>query len=106
MEPRPEIKAWELERLAREFSVKVEAEKVSASYFSSVRIGWRLPVYAKVVVRVVGGHAEEVKACVGRIFLLYGRPDEVPYAFSGGKRDGRRIIEDLLREFREGKEQL
>jgi len=44
-----------------------------------------------------------VKICVGRIFLLYGRPDEVPSALFGEKRSGKKIIDDLLKEFREGK---
>lgn len=99
MDSRPEIRVEELERIAREFNVRVEVKKVSAVYFAPARIGWRAPNYGKVVVQVVGERVDDVKACVGRVFLLYGRPDEVPSAFFGRKRAGRMVIEDLLREF-------
>ena len=103
MVSRPEIRVDELERIAREFNVKVSAAKVSATYFSLVRIGWRVPRYDRIVVQVVGERVDDVKKCIGRIFLLYGRPDEVPCALFGEKRAGRMIIDELLREFREGK---
>lgn len=103
MDSRPDIRIEELERIAREFNVKVEVKKAEATYFSPWRISWRLPSYGKIVVQVAGERMDAVKACVGRIFLLYGRPDEVPSALFGGKRAGRKIIDDLLREFNEGK---
>lgn len=103
MDSRPEVKIEELDRISREFDVDVKVRKVSASYFAPMRIGWRLPRYGKVVIQVVGERVEDVKVCVGRIFLLYGRPDEVPSAFFGEKRVGRTIIEELLRELGGGK---
>ena len=99
MKPSPEIKTEELEKIAREFNVKVEAKKVIAAYSTPGRIGYRLPRYRRVDIQVSGERPDDVKTCVGRIFLLYGRPDEVPAALSGGKKAGKKIIEELLREF-------
>ena len=99
MESRPEIRVEELEKIAREFGVGVEVKKASASYFASWRIGWSFPSYGKIIVRVVGERVDTVRICVGRIFLLYGRPDEIPPALYGEKRIGKKIIDDLLREF-------
>lgn len=96
MDSKTEIKVDELESLAQEFNVKVEVKKVAAVYFTLVRIGWRLPHYDKIVVKVVGERAEDIKAYVGRVFLLYGRPDEIPRAIFGGRKTGRIIIEELL----------
>lgn len=103
METRPEIKTEELEKIAREFNIKVEAKKVTAAYSTPGRIGYRLPNYSRVDIQVSGERPDAVKTCVGRIFLLYGRPDEVPAALLGGKKAGRKIIDELLREFNEGK---
>jgi DNA-directed RNA polymerase subunit M/transcription elongation factor TFIIS len=97
MKPRPEIKTEELEKIAREFNVKVEAKKTAASYFAPGRIGYRLPRYRKVEIQVSGEQPDDIKTCVSRIFLLYGRPDEVPSALSGGKKAGKKIIDELLR---------
>jgi len=99
METRPEIKTEELEKIAREFNVKVEAKKVTATYSTPGRIGYRLPSYRRVDIQVSGERPDAVKTCVGRIFLLYGRPDEAPAALSGGKKAGKKIIDELLREF-------
>ena len=104
MDSRPEINIEELERIGRKFNVEVKASRTSASYFAPMRFGLQLPRYGKIIIQVVGQSVEDVKACVGRIFLLYGRPDDVPSAFFGEKRAGRMIIEELLREFRGGKE--
>lgn len=97
MKPRPEIKIEELEKIAREFNVKVEAKKTAASYFTPGRIGYRLPSYHRVEIQVSGERPDAVKICVSRIFQLYGRPDEVPAAFLGGKKAGKKIIDELLR---------
>ena len=103
MESRPEIKIKELEQMGQQFNVDVKVRKVSAQYFAPVRIGWRPSSYRKIIIQVVGERLEDVRACVGRIFLLYGKPDEVPSAFFGGKRTGRTLIEELLIELRGGK---
>jgi len=99
MKPRPEIKTEELEKISREFNVKVEAKKVTATYSAPGRIGYGLPRYRRVDIQVSGERPDNVKACVGRIFLLYGRPDEVPAALLGGKKAGKKIVDELLREF-------
>ena len=103
MDTRPEVKADELERVCQQFNSNVSVRKVSAQYFAPMQIGWRPPSYSKIVVQVVGQHVEDIRACICRIFLLYGKPDEVPSAFFGGKRVGRTIIEELTRELRGGK---
>jgi DNA-directed RNA polymerase subunit M/transcription elongation factor TFIIS len=97
MKPRPEIKTEELEKIAREFKVKVEAKKVVARYYTPGRIGGRLPSYNRVEIQVSGEQRDPLKTCVGRIFQLYGRPDEVPAAHSDAKKAGRKIIDELLR---------
>jgi len=53
MVSRPEINVEELERIAREFGVRVEVKKVSAAYFTSGIISWSLPRYNKIVVRII-----------------------------------------------------
>ena len=106
MKSRPEIKTEELGKISREFNVKIEAKKVIATYFAPGRIGYRLPRYRRVDIQVSGEQPDDVKTCVGRIFLLYGRPDEVPAALSGGKKAGKRIIDELLREFIEGEKTI
>lgn len=98
MEPRSEIKNDELERIARRFSVKVEARKVVASYLRSMR-GMRLPSYRRVDILVSGERTSDVKGCVGEIFKLYGKPDEVPRALFGSKKAGKKIIDEVLRDF-------
>ena len=103
MEPRPKIKTEELEKIAREFNVKVEANKVDSTYFTLGRISWRPPSYNMVIIQVSGELPDDVKTCVGRIFLTYGRPDEVPSAPFGSKKAGKKIIEELLKEFNEGR---
>lgn len=103
MEVRPAIRCGELEELARAFNVSISINKASSTFFSLGVFGRNLPRYDKVIVRVVGGQSKDVRTCVGRIFLLYGRPDEVPSAFFGGKKVGKRLIDELLREFEEGK---
>jgi hypothetical protein len=103
MKSRPEIKIEELEKIARELNVKVEAKKVTTAYSGPGRIGYRLPSYRRVDIQISGERADDVKTCVGRIFLLYGRPDEVPVALLGSKKAGKKIIDELLREFSEGK---
>jgi hypothetical protein len=97
MEPSPEIKNDELERIARRFNVKVEAKKVVASYLRYMR-GMRLPSYRRVDILVSGEQTDGVKGCVGEIFKLYGKPDEVPGALFGSKKAGKKIIDEVLRD--------
>jgi len=101
MEPSLEIKTEELDKIARQFNVKVEAKKVIASYFTLGRIGWSRPSYRRVDIQVSGERPDDVKTCISSIFLLYGRPDEVPAALLGSKKAGKKIIDKLLREFTE-----
>jgi hypothetical protein len=99
MQSRPEIKNDELERIARLFNVKVEAKKVETPYrrWSSPV---RLPIfYRRVDVLVSGEHACDVKGCVDQIFKLYGKPDEVPKALFGSKKTGKKIVDEVLRDF-------
>jgi len=103
MKPRPEIKTEDLEKIAKEFNVKISVKRGSAAYFTSMRIGYRKTFYGKIVIQVTGKHLEDVNKCVGRIFLRYGKPDEIPPAFFGEKKKGKRIIEDLLKEYEERK---
>jgi hypothetical protein len=63
----------------------------------------RVPRYSRVEIQVSGEQTDAIKSCVGRIFMLYGRPDGAPTALSGGKKAGKKIIDELLREFSEGK---
>jgi hypothetical protein len=95
----PEVRAEELAKIARQFNVRIEARSVLASYFSLGRIGWRSPNYRRVEILVYGARYEDVKACIGRILLRYGRPDEIPRKIFGTKRLGKRIIDELLSEF-------
>ena len=97
MEPRPEIKAEDLEKIAQEFNVNVSVKKVSTAYITPMI--WRNSSYCKIVIQVIGKNSEDVKVCVGRIFLRYGKPDEIPTALFGEKKEGKRIIEDLLKEY-------
>jgi hypothetical protein len=103
MKPRPEIKTEELEKISREFNVKVEVKKTTASYFTPNRIGIRIPSYNRIEIQVSGEQPDAIKSCIGRIFMLYGQPDRVPTALSGGKKAGKKIIDELLREFNERK---
>jgi len=96
MMPRPEIKSDELERIARGFNVKVDARKRVASYAGFMG-GMRLPSYRRVDILVSGERARDVKGCVGEIFKLYGKPDEVPRALFGSKRTGKKIVDEVLR---------
>jgi len=100
MEPRPEIKNDELERIARRFNVKVEAEKVEKPYRRFSSSPMRLPIfYRRVDILVSGEQSRDVKGCVGEIFKLYGKPDEVPRAMFGSKKAGKKIVDEALRDF-------
>jgi hypothetical protein len=99
MEPRPEIKNDELERIARLFNVKVEAKKVEVPYRSFSRSPMRLPIYRRVDISVSGEQAYDVKSCVDQIFKLYGKPDEAPTALFGSKKAGKKIVDEVLRGF-------
>jgi hypothetical protein len=100
MEPRPEIKNDELERIARLFNVKVEAKKVEKPYRSFSRSPMRRPIfYRRVDILVSGEQAYDVKGCVDQIFKLYGKPDEVPRALFGSKKAGKKIVDEALRDF-------
>ena len=101
MEPRPEIKAEDLEKIAQEFNVNVSVKRGSTAYITPMN--WRSSSYGKIVIQVTGKNSENVKVCVGRIFLRYGKPDEIPTALFGEKKEGKRIIEDLLKEYEGGK---
>jgi hypothetical protein len=99
VEPRPEIKNDELERIARLFNVKVEAKKVEKPYRRFL-LGMRLPIfYRRVDILVSGEQAYDVKCCVDQIFKLYGNPDEVPIALFGSKKAGKKIVDEVLRDF-------
>ena len=91
MKPRPEIKTEELEKIAREFNVKVEAKKAAASYFTPSRIGWRIPSYSRVEIQVSGEQPDAVKTCVGRIFMLYGQPDGYLQHYQAVRRLGKKL---------------
>jgi hypothetical protein len=99
MMPRPEIKNDELERIARGFNVKVEAKKVVAYSRVGFPRGMQLPSYHRVDILVSGEQSRDVKGCVGEIFKLYGKPDEVPRALFGSKKAGKRIVDEALRDF-------
>ena len=101
MEPRPEIKTEELEKIAQEFNVNISVQRGSTLYFTPM--SWRAPSYGRIIIQVTGKNSEDVKLCVGRIFLRYGKPDVIPTALFGEKKEGRRIIEDLLKEYEGGR---
>jgi hypothetical protein len=101
MEPSPEIKAEDLEKIAKEFNVNVSVKRGLTAYITPM--SWRPSSYGKIVIQVTGKNSEDVKVCVGRIFLRYGKPDEIPTALFGEKKEGKRIIEDLLKEYEGGK---
>ena len=98
MMPHPEIDNAELERMARRFNVKVEANKVAGSYRGFGR-SIRLPSYRRVDISVSGEQSRDVKGCVNEIIRLYGKPDEVPGALFGSKKKGRKIVDEALRDF-------
>jgi len=98
MIPRREVVEEELREIAEKHGAVVSSEKVSKSSLSGW-IGWpRLLRYSVVVVRVAGDDRKRVETCLREIFEEYGRPDEVPSALFGSKREGRKIIELVLRE--------
>ena len=103
LDSRPEIDSNELRRIGETFNVKVEVRKASLGYLTLMKIGWRFPRYNKIIIRVIGDLKEDVRACLEKILLLYGRPDEVPLTFFSERRAGRIIIQDLLKEFKGGK---
>ena len=71
----------------------------SASGVSALgRIGWSHSSYRRVDIQVSGERPYGVKTCISRIFLLYGRPDEVPAAHLGSKKAGKKIVDELLKE--------
>jgi hypothetical protein len=96
MVPRPEVNASDVERIARRYAVKAEVHQAASHFFMLGRITSR---YRKIVVRIIGDQVGEVRGCVREIILLYGRPDEVPFAFNPSRRAGRAIVESLLREY-------
>ena len=99
MKPSPEIKNDELERIARRFNVTVEAKKSASTFVGFGYRGMRLPKYHRVDILVSGQQSLDVKGCVGEIFKLYGKPDEVPRALFGSKRVGKKIVDEALRDF-------
>jgi hypothetical protein len=99
MKPGPEIKNDELERIARRFNVKVEAKKVAKTFVGFGYRGMRLPHYHRVDIFVSGEQSLDVKGCVGEIFKLYGKPDEVSGALFGSKKAGKKIVDEALRDF-------
>ena len=103
MEIRPQIQAEELMAIAQQFDVHVKVEKIRASYFPLMRFSSRAVSYGKFIIRVSGTNVDAIKTCVGKIFIRYGRPDEVPMAFFGSKGAGKVIINTLLKDFKRGK---
>lgn len=101
MVSRPEIKTEDLEKIAQEFNVNVSVKRGSAVYITPM--SWRSPSYCKILIQVTGRNSEDVRVCVGRIFLRYGKPDEIPIVLFGAKKEGKRIIDDLLKEYERGK---
>jgi len=97
MVPRPEVEASDIEKIARRYAVKVDVHQASTFFFMS----WTgiLGRYRKKVVKVMGDNVNDVRSCVRDIILMYGRPDEVPFALSSGKRAGKAIVDSLLREY-------
>lgn len=97
MTSRREVVEEDLKEIAEKYDVTTSFERVSAHFWAGMfRV--RMPSYRKTVVRVVGDDGEKVRMCLREIFEEYGKPDEVPLAFSGNKGRGRRIIESVLRE--------
>lgn len=101
MVSRPEIRTEDLERIAQEFNVNISVKSGSTAYFTPM--SWHPSSYGKIVIQVSGKNSEDVKVCVGKIFLRYGKPDEIPTALFGEKKKGKKIIEDLLKEYEGGK---
>jgi len=99
MVPSREIKTDELERIARQFNVKVEVEKGTTTFGSIWSRGLRMLSYRRVDIFVSGERTGDVKGCVLEIFKLYGKPDEVPRALFGSKKAGKKIVDDALRNF-------
>ena len=93
---RPEVNVSDVEKIARRYAVKVDVHQAASHFFMLGRTPGR---YRKMVVRVMGDQVGEVRSCVREIILLYGRPDEVPFAFGTGRRAGKAIVESLLREY-------
>jgi len=99
MVPSREIKTDELERIARQFNVKVEAVRGTTTFGNIWSRGLRMLGYRRVDIFVSGERAGDVKGCVCEIFKFYGKPDEVPRALFGSKKAGKKIIDDALRNF-------
>lgn len=96
---RRRVDTIELNQFGDEFGVKVNAVQGSAGFFNLMF--WRMPRYERVMIQVIGEQIDDVRRCVGRIFLAYGLPDEVPFILFGEKRVGMFIVEDLIKEFKE-----
>jgi hypothetical protein len=96
MVPRPEVNASDVEKIARRYAVKVEVRPSSSLFFTMGRAPGR---YRKMVLKVEGDGINEIRGFIREIILTYGRPDEVPLAFSTSRRAGKAIVESLLREY-------
>lgn len=95
---RPEVEEEELERIAKKHGVTINSRNVSAAFWSLGRIGG-FPRYSKVIVEVTGYEEDSIKNCVKEVFSVYGRPDEVPFALFGEKKEGKRIIDGILKDY-------
>jgi hypothetical protein len=98
MIPRPEIRIQDIEMLASRYVVKVDVHEAPSLFLSAGRGGR----YRKIVLKIMGDSADEIRSCARDIILRYGRPDEIPFAFSSDKRAGRAILESLLQDYPRG----
>ena len=96
MAPRPEVDAEDIQRIAIRHAVNVEVHPASSTFFTPGTMGAQ---YRKMALKVTGDSADEVRGFVREVILTYGRPDEVPFGLSPGKRAGKAIVESLLKEY-------
>jgi hypothetical protein len=93
---RPEVNDFDVQEIAKRYAVIVQTRFTTSTYFSLGRLPSRYP---KVMITVKGDNPNEIRGFVREIILLYGRPDEIPLAFSPKKRSGRAIVEAMLRGY-------
>lgn len=55
--------------------------------------------YSKVIVEVTGYEEDPIKNGVKEVFSVYGRPYEVPSALFGQKKEEKRIIDGILKDY-------
>ncbi len=93
---RPVVNESDVQKIARRYAVNAQTKLVSSTFFSLGRLPSRYP---KITVTVIGENPAEIRGCIREIVLLYGRPDEIPFAVAPKKRIGRAILEAMLREY-------